>query len=323
MPRARLGVALLIPPPLRAEIDTLRRAAGDGTLHRVPAHLTLVPPVNVRDDRIMDALDVLRAAAAATRPFSVRLGPPATFEPLTPVLYLPVDGPGLAAVYQLRDRVFSAPLARKLTWPFVPHVTLADEVPTPSLTAAVTALAGYNADVTFDRVHLLQEGSGRVWSAMADAAFAAPAVVGRGGWPLEISHTTEPDFEARAFADREWALHDAAELGADAVWTEDRFALTARRDGRIVGLADGWTARGVGFLSGLIVGAAERGTGVGSHLLAAFAALCADRDCPRLALRTLAGSRAHAFYMTKGWVEEAHFSSWVQGRDLVQLRRDL
>ena len=32
-------------------------------------------------------------------------------------------------VLELRDRVFREPLARTLTWPFVPHVTLAEEAP--------------------------------------------------------------------------------------------------------------------------------------------------------------------------------------------------
>ncbi len=56
VPKRRLGVALLIPAPLDREIDGLRRAVGDGALGRIPPHLTLVPPVNVREDRLGEAL---------------------------------------------------------------------------------------------------------------------------------------------------------------------------------------------------------------------------------------------------------------------------
>src|SRR5438105_445120 len=151
MPRMRLGVALLVPPPFDREVDTLRRAAGDGSLGRIPPHLTLVPPVNVRDEQLGDALDVLKAAAAATKTFTAELGPVSTFHPDTPTLYLAV-GDGVDAVHTVRERVFVPPLARKLTWPFVPHVTLADEMEEPRLHAAVDALRDYRAAVTFDRV---------------------------------------------------------------------------------------------------------------------------------------------------------------------------
>ncbi len=52
------------PPPLAEEIDGLRRAFGDRSLGRVPPHLTLVPPVNVAEGDLGQALAVLRAAAA-------------------------------------------------------------------------------------------------------------------------------------------------------------------------------------------------------------------------------------------------------------------
>jgi 2'-5' RNA ligase len=96
MPRLRLGVVLLVPPPVHREVDALRRACGDASLGRVPAHLTLVPPVNVREERFEDVLAVLRAAGAATRPFRLELGPPTTFLPDNPVLYLPSTASGTA-----------------------------------------------------------------------------------------------------------------------------------------------------------------------------------------------------------------------------------
>ena len=104
MTKRRLGVALLVPPPLDVEIDGLRRAVGDGALGRIPAHLTLVPPVNVREDRLDDAVAVLRRAAAAAAPFEVDLGPPATFLPINPVLYLALAGRGQDDVQRNSDK---------------------------------------------------------------------------------------------------------------------------------------------------------------------------------------------------------------------------
>src|SRR3954466_218802 len=115
MPKRRLGVVLLIPTPTDREVDGLRRATGDGTLGPVPPHITLVPPVNVRDDALDDALAVVRRAAAAAPPLTLSIGPTATFLPANPVLYLSVAGE-LDQLHQLRDRVFSGPLERPLSW---------------------------------------------------------------------------------------------------------------------------------------------------------------------------------------------------------------
>ena len=280
MPRRRLGVALLIPPPLDHEIDGLRRACGDGALGKVPPHVTLVPPVNVREDAVDDALDVLRRAAAAVEPLVLRLGPAVTFHPSTPVLYLEVGG-DLEALHRLRDGVFVAPLARKLSWPFVPHVTLAEDQPAERLDAGVAALADYQVDVRIDRVHLLEErkdpARGRVWEPVADAPLAPAVVVGRGGLPLEllVSETLDPG--ARPLV------------------------VTARREGRVVGVARAVLGRGDAELLGLEVVDGERGTGVGAQLVARLEAALADRGvtCVRSSAAGLDG-----FLTGRGWRPE-------------------
>ncbi|MDQ6728551.1 MAG: 2'-5' RNA ligase family protein [Actinomycetota bacterium] len=266
MPRVRLGVALLLPAPLDIEVDGLRRALDDGTLGRMPAHLTLVPPVNVREDRLGEALAVLRTAAAATRPMTVALGPPATFLPDNPTVHLPVDGDEWP-VRTLRERVFVDPLARPLTWPFIPHVTLADEAAPERVVAALVALAGYRAEVTFERVHLLREGAGRTWSPIADAPFAPRAVIGRGGLPVELTVTTMVDAEVAAVATSEGVV---------------RLVVTARNAAGVAGFAEGWCRRGSGHLSVLVVAADQAGLGIGEHLLAAFRSEAAARGVVEL-----------------------------------------
>ena len=60
----RFGVVLLVPPPTAHEVDGLRRAFVDPALDRVPPHVTLVPPVNVRAEDVAITLQGLRAAVA-------------------------------------------------------------------------------------------------------------------------------------------------------------------------------------------------------------------------------------------------------------------
>ena len=231
---------------------------GDGALGRIPAHLTLVPPVNVRDDRLGEALAVLRKAAVATWPFTLSLGPPATFLPDGPTVYLAAGG---AEVGVLRDRVFVDPLARSLTWPFVPHVTLADDADPDRIASALVALAGYRVEVTFSRVHLLREGPGRIWTPIADAGFAAPVVIGRGGLPVELSVTQAVD-------------PDAARLGPAPL------VVTARVEGAVAGYAEGWCRGRAAHMSRLVVADDARHLGIGRHLLAAFRSEAAELGVP-------------------------------------------
>ena len=298
MPKARLGVALLLPPALAAEVDGLRRAMGDGALGRIPAHLTLVPPVNVRADRMADALAVLRAAAAGTgpAPLELTLGPPATFLPDNPVLHLGVDG-DLDRLRALRDAVFVDPLERVLTWPWVPHVTLADEADPDRIGAALPALAGYRVAASFERVHLLREGPGRVWAPVADAPFGPAPVVGRGGLALELASSELVDPEAAAL----WPddLEGPRRNGAGRP-----FSVVARREGAVVGLAAGATDGPVARLTCLVVVPAHRRQGIGTHVLAAAVSCAAGRGCATLGAGPELVADLGPFLRYRGWAPQ-------------------
>jgi 2'-5' RNA ligase len=273
VPRVRLGVVLLVPPPQDAEIDGLRRACGDPRLGQVAPHLTLVPPVNVRGDALASALAVLRAAGAGRAragPLTLPLGPPAVFHPASDTLFLAVGGPADGSAGELGDlraAVLRPPLARPLTWDFVPHVTLADGIDERRARAAVEALGDYTVTITVDRLHLLEErrdpASGRRrWVPVADMPFARPAVVGRGGVELEVHRSVLADPEAVALA------------GAPAPPPEGArpLVVSARRHGRLVGVARGWVRDGRPELAAIVVAEDQRRQGVGRQLRLAFAA---------------------------------------------------
>ncbi len=322
MARRHLAVALLIPGTAGTEIDALRRATGDPDTGRIPSHITLVPPVNVREGDLDDVSATLRGAAAATPPLTLELGPTATFLPTSPTLFLAVDG-DLDPLVGLRDRLLVGPFDRPSPHPFVPHVTLRNPAAPEVLEGARAALAAYRVTAVVDRVTLLEEAD-RVWRPIADAVFGrSQHQIGRGSLPLTVSESSALDPAERAFATREWQEHDLETYGPATRWERDPFAFGARRDGRVVGVATGWTGLGVAFLSELLVAAATRGEGIGSHLLAAVEDLGRRRNCRTLALRTEAGSRAAAYYLERGWSIEATFGRWLAGRDFVQLRREL
>lgn len=319
MAKMRLGVVLLLPEPVATEIDGLRRALGDGALGRVRPHLTLVPPVNVPEDRLADALAVLRSAADGTDgPLTLELGPPLTFLPATPVIYLGLRSP-VEAVTALRARVFAGPLARSLTHPFVPHVTLADEAEPDRIADARRALADYSTTASIDGVHLLQEGEGRVWTPIADATFSSRRVAGRGGLETQLEASERLDPIAQAFASAAWSAYSVETYGTDR--PARPVAVTGRRDGRVVGVATGEASGPFAYLARLIVAPSVRGEGVGAQLLAAFEQACRQRGAERMTLRTLAGGPAEAFYRRHGYDTLCPLPAWREGRDFVQLVR--
>jgi len=273
-----------VPTPVREEVEGLRRALGDGALGRVPGHLTLVPPVNVRKESLGAALATLRrAAAACPRRLCLELGPVSTFLPDSPVVYLAVAG-DLDALERLRRAVLSGPLERQLSWPFVAHVTLADQAGADGVAdgvaavAAVAALSHYHRSVIFEGVHLLQEvghSSGRRWVPLADACLGPAAVIGRGGLALELARSTMLDPEAAALA--------GAVIADVTASSRPPVVITGRREQSVVGVAVAWLTDDGGRIA-VLVAADHRGQGIGGHLLAAAEAAVAQQGwaCSRL-----------------------------------------
>jgi 2'-5' RNA ligase len=234
----------------------------------------LVPPVNVRVDELDDAREQLLDAARRTEPFRLRLGPARTFLPINPVLYLEVGG-DVPSVDALRDRIFRPPLERNLTWPFQPHVTILDGGDEGRIRAAVEALTDVRIEVEVEAVHLLQEHNDegvRSWRPIFEAALGGPAVVGRGGLELELEVGEKP------YAGRS--------LG-----------VTARRAGRVVGTAFGWTEGEQARLLEVHVEADGRGEGVGAHLVAVFSSAAAERGATEIA------AVEHPFLARVGFVD--------------------
>jgi 2'-5' RNA ligase/GNAT superfamily N-acetyltransferase len=298
VPRRRLGVALLLPGSVACEIDGLRRALGDPGLGRVPAHVTLVSPVNVREADLGAAMQLLRTAAAATAPIQLQLGPPASFLPANAVLHLPVAA-GADACSTLRGRLQAPPLQRPASWPYVPHATLAEELDAERIAAAVDVLDGAVLECEVDRVHLLERGpDDGVWRPIADARLAPAVVVGRGGLPLELGVTGLADPDASALL----VTGDAAVPA----WGEGepphpRVVVTARRDGEAVGVAWAGVAGGRAELQAVVVRDDVRREGVGGHLLAALESAARDAGAVSVvAADDLAGDVA-AWLATRGW----------------------
>jgi len=159
--RRRFAVALLVPPPVAIEVDALRRALGDRQLGRIDPHVTVVPPINLREDDIADALAVVQSAARRSAPMALALGPIATFGESSPVRFLAVEP--WEPVVDLYRACWTGVLERDEKRPFHPHVTVdIDGGVTGGPDPALELLAGYRAEVLIDRVTVLEHVE-RAW----------------------------------------------------------------------------------------------------------------------------------------------------------------
>lgn len=283
MPRRKLGVALLIPRNLAPEIDGIRRALGAPDVAQVAPHITLVLPINVRDEDVDAAIALVRDVAAAENPLDIVIGPLDTFYPVTPVLYLRVSGPGFDTITRLRDALDAGPLAQELTHPFVPHVTLNGEATDAQVAGAQASITHFIEHVHLDTVTVLEQNEDKVWRPIADAPLGAePTTRTIGGSPVTLAVTKYP-----------------TDVGS----TMGRYrslSIEAFVDGRVVGLAHGhYAPEGIAWLDELVVTRETRGTGIGAHLARGF--VDAARDLAATEVRSVRGSTIAGFLVRFGF----------------------
>ena len=156
-----IGVAVAVPDPWGAELERWRADLGDPQASAIPAHITVLPPTRVDDDRLDDVAQHLAAAAASVEPFEVRLRGTATFRPLSPVVFVALSA-GISGCEQLEAAVRRGPLVRELEHPYHPHVTVAHDLPDDVLDRAESELAAYAADFPVDEI-VLYSHEGGVW----------------------------------------------------------------------------------------------------------------------------------------------------------------
>lgn len=141
----RIGVAVDIPAPWGPHLTRCRIAAGDPLGAAVPAHLTLLGPTEVERGALPGIVEHLDEVASAHHEFDVLLRGTGTFRPVTEVVFVTVAA-GIGECEQLAAAITGRPeLDRPRSFPYHPHVTVAQEVPGPALDRVFAELSGFEA----------------------------------------------------------------------------------------------------------------------------------------------------------------------------------
>ena len=102
-------------------MENLRRELHPDLPH-LAAHLTILPPRPLQGSE-NSALQVLERICGHEEPFEVTLGDVETFIPVTPTVYIRVDG-AAGRMSELHSKLNTEALAFKEEWPYIPHLTI-------------------------------------------------------------------------------------------------------------------------------------------------------------------------------------------------------
>jgi 2'-5' RNA ligase len=120
MPGLRYALVGYVKSPVGEFVENLRRELHPDLPH-LAAHLTILPPRPLQGSE-QSALQALDRICGQVEPFEVNLGCVETFLPVTPTVYIRVDG-SASRMCELH-RLNSQELEHKEEWPYIPHLTI-------------------------------------------------------------------------------------------------------------------------------------------------------------------------------------------------------
>jgi 2'-5' RNA ligase len=164
----RIGVAIDIPEPWGSALTRRRAAAGDPQAAYTPAHVTLLGPTEVPTEALPLVEKHLEAVASAQRPFPIQLRGTGTFRPVTEVVFVTL-AQGISDCELLAGAIAAAEgVHRDVRFPYHPHVTVAQDVPSAELDAVFEDLATFTARFEVRSFTLFSHGGEGPWRPRRD-----------------------------------------------------------------------------------------------------------------------------------------------------------
>ena len=167
-----VGITLAVPEPLAGILAARRASFGDPMASVVPPHVTLVTTTPATD---WDAtIEHVREVARTQHPFRVKLRSTGSFRPSSPVVYLNLVE-GFEQCVDLHSRLQTGPLERELEFPFHPHVTVAHDVSSAAMDAALDQLDDFEASFDVRSMGLYEHLPSGLWKLREELRFGEDA----------------------------------------------------------------------------------------------------------------------------------------------------
>jgi 2'-5' RNA ligase len=170
---AVIGVVVAVPEPWSQLLIDWRAKVGDPQASMVPPHVTLLPPTEVPAADRPAISAHLASVARAHPPFAMHLSGTGTFRPVSEVVFVAVAR-GIGDCELLAGDVRRGPLARSLSYPYHPHVTVAHDVPPDMLEFAYSGLADLSAEFLVEHFTEFEQTPGGAWAVAREYPLTGP-----------------------------------------------------------------------------------------------------------------------------------------------------
>ena len=170
---AVLGVIVPVPEPWATLLTDWRTKVGDPQAALVPPHVTLLPPTEVPAAERPAVTEHLSTVARQHPAFDMHLSGTGTFSPVSDVVFVTVAR-GIGNCELLAGDVRQGPLARSLSYPYHPHVTVAHDVDPDMLDLAYSGLADLSAEFRVEAFTEFEQTPTGAWAVAREYPLTGP-----------------------------------------------------------------------------------------------------------------------------------------------------
>ncbi|HWJ47585.1 MAG TPA: 2'-5' RNA ligase family protein [Candidatus Udaeobacter sp.] len=170
MHTGRYALVAYLKSPAGEFVENLRRELHPDLPH-MAAHLSILPPRPLCGSENA-ALQVMERICGQEEPFEVSLGPVETFIPVTPTVFIRIDGAS-GRMSELHRKLNTAELQFEEEWPYIPHLTIVKMGSEPPAQAAFEVARqrwqNYSGSrrILLERLIFVREDSPNCWVDLA------------------------------------------------------------------------------------------------------------------------------------------------------------
>jgi len=171
----KYGVVAFPSKPIQDEANAFRKRY-DPHYALIPPHITLKEPFHMDESEVKDVITNLKHIANTTKPITININKVSTFAPVTNTIYFKIE-PN-EALTDLNDQLNKGTFHDNREHPFVPHITLAQELVTDEYSDVFGRLKmeNFQFEEVMDRFQLLYQLDNGSWTVYETFVFGEEKV---------------------------------------------------------------------------------------------------------------------------------------------------